>query len=110
MTYSHSTLTLILNLTKIKQAIQLKQEKDRIMKALARSQLQTLNETNRQTDISQETSNSNLQSSSHRHDGNRNIVKWMSKTVFSSTELMHPQHRNAHGSVFGGYIMKQVSE
>ena len=40
----------------------------------------------------------------------RPIVKWMDKTQLSSIELMHPQHRNAHGDVFGGYIMKESFE
>ncbi|XP_065182812.1 acyl-coenzyme A thioesterase 9, mitochondrial-like [Sycon ciliatum] len=35
---------------------------------------------------------------------------WMSDTRMSSVRLCHPQHRNIHNKVFGGYLMRQAFE
>lgn len=31
---------------------------------------------------------------------------WMERTMFQNTSFMHPQNRNIHGKIFGGYIMR----
>ncbi|XP_065185657.1 acyl-coenzyme A thioesterase 9, mitochondrial-like [Sycon ciliatum] len=35
---------------------------------------------------------------------------WMSDTRMSSVRLCHPQHRNMHNKIFGGYLMRQAFE
>jgi hypothetical protein len=34
----------------------------------------------------------------------------MKKTRFVNTLYMHPQERNIHGKIFGGYLMKEAFE
>lgn len=36
--------------------------------------------------------------------------KWMKNTVFKSVLLMHPQDRNVHGKIFGGFLMREAFE
>jgi acyl-coenzyme A thioesterase 9 len=40
----------------------------------------------------------------------KNNEKYMSQTIVISTEIMHPQNRNAHGKIFGGEIMRKAFE
>lgn len=37
-------------------------------------------------------------------------VCWMSDTKLNSAQLMHPQERNVHNKVFGGYLMRLAYE
>ena len=40
----------------------------------------------------------------------RSRFKWMKNTVYKTVLLMHPQERNVHGNIFGGYLMKVAME
>ena len=40
----------------------------------------------------------------------RSRFKWMKNTVYKTVLLMHPQERNIHGNIFGGYLMKVAME
>jgi len=37
-------------------------------------------------------------------------IVWMEDTRIESTLIMHPQNRNVHGKIFGGYLMQQAFE
>lgn len=40
----------------------------------------------------------------------RSKFKWMKNTIYKNVLLMHPQERNIHGNIFGGYLMKTAME
>lgn len=37
-------------------------------------------------------------------------VRWMKDTVFKNVYLMYPQDRNLHGNIFGGHILRRAFE
>ena len=37
-------------------------------------------------------------------------AKWMTETRMNSMRICHPQHRNIHNKIFGGYLMRQAFE
>lgn len=39
-----------------------------------------------------------------------NSASWMNETRMTSTRICHPQHRNIHNKIFGGYLMRQAFE
>ena len=78
------------------QSKSLKQEKDDLLKKVARSS-------------SSGSSSLAVEAAAVAMSGKRNF-KWMSNTALKNVLLMHSQDRNIHGKVFGGCLMRQAYE
>ena len=99
------------------KALSLKKEKNEILKSHSNSK----NEINLKNSSSDHDDSSDNINNNQNNGGNALVnndldsipgsqVMWMKDTCFNKIELMHPQNRNTHETVFGGFIMREAFE